>query len=170
MKQNYGDLAVRVRNIMFAIGIAIWCGWSVWMIHNRDKQIEIQDNRIGNLTATIDSITRSPNSILRELGYEYYGGAVVSGFTSDKKETDNTPHFCEGSGHLLDTITDYKKVVASNRLEFGTTLYIRGVGEVKVVDRLHKRFDDRIDLYFGSPTHKKEAKEFGIPVKDVWIK
>ena len=139
-------------------------------IDNKNKQIEEKDNRIGNLTTLVDSLTNSPAFVLRELGYEYFGGVLVSGYTSSKDETDNTPYLCEGSGYSLDTLRDYKKVVACNSLEFGTILYIVGVGEVKVVDRLHERFDDRIDLYFGSKNNKKEAKKFGIPVKEVFIK
>lgn len=50
-------------------------------------------------------------------------------------------------------------IAAPRAIPFGTKLNIQGVGTRVVQDRLAKRFDDRIDVYFASHA---EAKRFGI--------
>jgi 3D (Asp-Asp-Asp) domain-containing protein len=40
-------------------------------------------------------------------------------------------------------------VAAPRRLKFGTRIYIEGVGERLVQDRLAKRYDNRFDVYFN---------------------
>lgn len=47
---------------------------------------------------------------------------------------------------------------ASRSIPFGTKLHIEGVGDRIVQDRLAKRYDDRIDIYFNN--HNK-AIQFG---------
>jgi 3D (Asp-Asp-Asp) domain-containing protein len=48
---------------------------------------------------------------------------------------------------------------APRRIPFGTRLYIQGVGERIVQDRLAKRFDSRIDIFMSNHTN---AVRFGI--------
>ena len=50
-------------------------------------------------------------------------------------------------------------IAAPRAIKFGTVLHIEGVGDRIVEDRLAKRFDNRIDVFFA--THA-EAKRFGI--------
>lgn len=50
-------------------------------------------------------------------------------------------------------------IAAPRSIKFGTVLHIEGIGDRTVQDRLARRFDDRIDIYFK--THA-EAKRFGI--------
>jgi 3D (Asp-Asp-Asp) domain-containing protein len=50
------------------------------------------------------------------------------------------------------------------RYPFGTVVTIEGIGRRILTDRLAKRYDNRIDLFF--PTHQ-EAKAFGIREAEV---
>ena len=50
-------------------------------------------------------------------------------------------------------------VAASRKIPFGTVLQIEGVGRRIVQDRLAKRYDDRVDVFF---TKHDDAKKFGI--------
>lgn len=49
-------------------------------------------------------------------------------------------------------------VAASRSIPFGTKIHIDGVGHRVVQDRLAKRYDSRIDVYFAS---HKDALKFG---------
>lgn len=58
-------------------------------------------------------------------------------------------------------------VAAPRRLPFGTKLVIPGLGERVVQDRLARRFDDRIDVYFSN---HNQALKWGIKRLEVTIK
>ena len=49
-------------------------------------------------------------------------------------------------------------IAASRKIPFNTIVNIPGVGKRVVQDRLSKKFDNRIDVFFGS---HKEALNFG---------
>lgn len=49
-------------------------------------------------------------------------------------------------------------VAAPRKYKFGTKIQIEGVGERVIQDRLAKKYDNRIDLFFES---HKEALKFG---------
>lgn len=55
---------------------------------------------------------------------------------------------------------------ASRRFPFGTRLKIEGVGVRVVQDRLARRFDSRVDIFFND--HKK-ALVFGKQRLNVWV-
>ena len=55
-------------------------------------------------------------------------------------------------------------IIASNELAFGDWVNIDGLGEFVVKDRMHQRYDYRIDIWFPS---KEAALEFGI--KTLWV-
>lgn len=58
-------------------------------------------------------------------------------------------------------------IAASRKIPFGTKIYIPGLGWRVVQDRLAKKYDNRIDVYFRS---HKEALEFGKKTLKVTIK
>ena len=49
-------------------------------------------------------------------------------------------------------------IAASRKIPFGTKMYIENVGWRVVQDRLAKKYDSRIDLYFA---RHKDALQFG---------
>lgn len=81
--------------------------------------------------------------------------AWVTAYSSEPEQTDETP-FIAASGNYV-----YFGTAASNFLPFGTKFRIPEVfgSQIFIVeDRMNKRFNDRIDIWF--PT-KEEAKKFG---------
>ncbi|OQB95239.1 MAG: hypothetical protein BWX84_00020 [Verrucomicrobia bacterium ADurb.Bin118] len=52
------------------------------------------------------------------------------------------------------------------RVPLGTKIHIEGIGTRIVTDRLAKRFDNRIDIYFNDHA---AAKKFGVRRAVVWI-
>ena len=56
---------------------------------------------------------------------------------------------------------------ASRSIPFGTRIYIEGVGYRTVQDRLAKRYDNRIDIFFK---RHEDALRFGKQNKNIHIK
>ena len=77
-------------------------------------------------------------------------------YSSTKDQTDDTPFITAMGTHVRDG------VVAANFLPFGTVIKIPdyfGDKTFIVEDRMNKRYDFRIDLWFST---RQEAKEWGI--------
>lgn len=56
-------------------------------------------------------------------------------------------------------------VAASRRIPLGTSLAIDGIGWRRVEDRLARKYDDRVDIYF---TRHADAVKFGLQTRRVW--
>jgi len=57
-----------------------------------------------------------------------------------------------------------RTVAASRSIPLGTRIHIEGIGWRTVEDRLARRYDGRVDVYFASHT---EAKKFGIQKRKI---
>ena len=80
----------------------------------------------------------------------------VTAYTSREEETDDTPHIT-ASGHVV-----YWGMVATNAYPFGTKLRFPDVYGDKIFvvkDRMHSRFQNRIDIWF--PEYER-AVQFGL--------
>ena len=78
----------------------------------------------------------------------------------DSSQTDNSP--CVGASNLdLCKLVKYGvPVCAANFVPLGSKLKIEGYGECYVLDRMNKKYSDRVDIAF--PKGDKRAKEWGI--------
>ena len=56
---------------------------------------------------------------------------------------------------------------APRSIPLGTHLFIDGVGERIVTDRTARRFDGRVDLFYG--TNRQAALKWGKRLRKVWI-
>lgn len=87
----------------------------------------------------------------------------ITGYSSSPDETDDTPHIT-ASGKCTK-----RGIIAANHLPFGARVKIPelfGDLEFVVEDRMHRRFSDRIDIWFSS---KEEARQFGKKISEVII-
>ena len=61
-------------------------------------------------------------------------------------------------------------VAASRRYPLGSTIYVTIPGYLNkrylIQDRLHKQYDNRVDIYFSK---HQDAKKFGIKKGFIWI-
>jgi 3D (Asp-Asp-Asp) domain-containing protein len=114
-----------------------------------------------DLQQSIDSLTTTTDCPMK-----FVGCVEVTAYCSYRRETDATPFLCEGSGWLLDTVRDYRKVIACNFLPLFTNIFIEDVGWCLVVDRTHEKNNKKIDLYYGR--NRKEAIQWGIQKKKVF--
>ena len=88
---------------------------------------------------------------------------TVTAYSSSADETDETPNITAMGSETRNG------VIAANFLPFGAKVRIPSLfGDTvfTVEDRMHKRFQDRIDVWF--PT-KAEAKRFGLQSTEVEI-
>ena len=79
----------------------------------------------------------------------------VTAYTSRPEETDDTPYLTASGSFVRDGI------VASNFLQMGTLIKIPeyfGEKVFRVEDRMHKRFNNRVDIWFSN---LEEAQKFG---------
>lgn len=91
----------------------------------------------------------------------------VTAFSSTPEETDETPCIA-ASGYDL-CLHNKENVVACNFLPFGTKIKFPDLDPDKiytVVDRMHERYNSRMDIWKKS---KQEAKNFGIKYLTVEI-
>jgi len=113
--------------------------------------------------AEITSVT-AENAI--EASYSKAIKVTLTAYSSDPAQTDDTPCIA-ASG--LDICNTKQRIVAANFLPFGTKIKIPELfGDVIFVvqDRMHERFNDRIDILFPD---KAAAKTFGLRKATVLI-
>jgi len=87
---------------------------------------------------------------------------TATAYTSQKSQTDNTPYLAAWNNVLKPGV----KSIAVSRdllkmgLKNGSTVTIDGLeGEYLVLDKMHKRWEKKIDIYMGN-NHQK-AKDWG---------
>ncbi len=100
----------------------------------------------GGIDNDVQTASSSPN---KELVVQ------ATAYSSTFDQTDDTP-FIAANGTLV-----HDGVVAANFLPFGTTIKIPEVYGDKIFvveDRMHKRFDNRIDIWFPD---RQSALKFG---------
>lgn len=83
----------------------------------------------------------------------------VSAYTSEISQTDGSPCISASGNNICEQWQDGNDVCAANFVDFGTKLYVEGLGICTVLDRMNSRYPDTVDWYFGYDTHR--AIEFG---------
>lgn len=88
---------------------------------------------------------------------------LITAYSSSPDETDDTP-FVTASGKRV-----YDGVIATNLFPFGTKARIPSLFGDKIFiieDRMHHRFNDRVDIWMPS---KSQALEFGKKTAEIEI-
>lgn len=91
----------------------------------------------------------------------------VSAYSSTPEETDDTPCITANGYNLCEH--NLENVIACNFLPFGTKVVFHDLDPEKVytvVDRMHERFNSRMDIWKKSKT---EARKFGLKKLQVEI-
>lgn len=111
-----------------------------------------------------DGIGRHANSQWSQLG-----GTLreVTGYTSDPGETDSTPEIGAAGSNIYTLYQQGHKSCATNDYAFGTVLWIEGYGTCVVRDRMAKKNDGKVDIYFGKD--RERALEFGRRILNVKV-
>lgn len=85
---------------------------------------------------------------------------VITGFNSTPEQTDEEPCLSANGENICELYKSGSNSCASS-LPFGTRLYIQGLGECIVRDRLAVKYAQRIDWYFGGKERINAARSFG---------
>ena len=89
-----------------------------------------------------------------------YKTIVTAYNAGDPNQCDNSPCIASNGENICTALALGYKRCASNKYLFGTTLEVEGYGKCIVVDRMNKRFTDRVDVAFTAEK-KTEAMAFG---------
>jgi 3D (Asp-Asp-Asp) domain-containing protein len=141
--------------LIFAIFVAIFClpSFSSLAYFQLDP-----DNFIDQIQRSI-FINRLPETKIMKV--------YVTAYSSTVAETDDTPCIAASGYNLCEH--DFENVVACNFLPFGSKIRFPALDPDKVytvVDRMHERFNSRIDIWKKSTD---DAKHFGVKYLTVEI-
>lgn len=76
-------------------------------------------------------------------------------------QTDDYPCIGATGENLCEKIALGERICAANGFPFGTRLHIENYGECLVLDRMNRRYRNRVDIAMG-PDEVKRARHFGI--------
>lgn len=122
---------------------------------------EPEKEYIAQIPVVEDKIAPMPQ-ILTKKGVVAEKSREVSAYNAgDRNQTDNSP--CIGaSGVDICNLLDHGICVfAANFVPLGTYLNIDGIGECQVLDRMNKKYPNRVDIAMPL-SEKKKALEFGV--------
>lgn len=86
-----------------------------------------------------------------------------------REQTSDFPCIGAMGVNLCDLVAQGRKICAANFVALGTILNIEGIGECVVLDRMNRRFADRVDIAM-SEDEIEEAKTFGVQRLAVAVK
>jgi len=151
--------------VFLAVFIILGSGANIFASSSSDISIERenyfdQESRVSSKVPEEKEILfTGGNSILatnEPLIFEEIGTFKITAYSSTIGQTDDTPFIMASGKHV------YDGAVAANFLPLGTKVKfpdLYGEKIFTVEDRMHERFQDRIDIWFETQT---EARSFGM--------
>ena len=99
----------------------------------------------------------------------YTAWATITAYTSDPKQTDDTPEISANGQNIWKLYQKNENTCASNDYKFGTKIKIAGLGVCTVRDRMNKRYSgkNRLDWYYGY--NIISAIRFGIKKLPIYV-
>ncbi len=86
----------------------------------------------------------------------------------DPYQTDSTPCISASGDNICNLLAQGQIIFASNEFPIGTKLYVEGIGEGTVLDRMNRRYKTRIDV--AMQAHEKpRAIAFGLQNLEIKI-
>ncbi len=140
-------------------------GTSVWITTPVVRSVTITNEYgLGKLAVVLDGALMAYHSASdKPFASVEVRKLKITAYSSSPDETDDTPNITAMGSETRNG------VIAANFLPFGTQVRIPklfGDTVFTVEDRMHRRFQDRLDVWF--PT-KAEAKRFGLQYTEVEI-
>jgi len=83
----------------------------------------------------------------------------ATAYNADPEQTDDTPDVCAWGDKIRPGIIAISRDLEKSGLTRGKEVYIEGIGNVVVMDRMHPRKRNQIDLYMEN---HEDAVEFGV--------
>jgi|GEM_PF-2854809 len=83
----------------------------------------------------------------------------ATAYNAEPGQTDSTPDICAWGDKIRPGIIAISRDLEKSGLTRGKEVHIEGIGNVVVMDRMHRRKRNQIDLYMEN---RKDAVEFGV--------
>lgn len=83
----------------------------------------------------------------------------ATAYNADPLQTDDTPDVCAWGDKIRPGIIAISRDLEKSGLTRGKEVHIEGIGKVVVMDRMHHRKRNQIDLYMEN---REDAVEFGV--------
>ena len=83
----------------------------------------------------------------------------ATAYNADPQQTDDTPEICAWGDRIRPGIIAISRDLEKSGLTRGKEVHIEGIGKVVVMDRMHHRKRNQIDLYMEN---YEDAVEFGV--------
>lgn len=101
-----------------------------------------------------------PKSVDLALKIDFPKGAVctVTFYTPCQAETDDTPYITASGLRVRQGICAVSRDLERYGFTFGKTIYVEGLGSFEVQDRMHRRWQRRVDILV---MHKRDARRLG---------
>ena len=98
------------------------------------------------------AIANEADEIIRE---------VTAYNAGDPAQTDESPCISANGENVCKALALGQKRCAANFVPFGTRLHIENYGECMVVDRMNRRYKNRVDIAMNA-NEKQKALKFGV--------
>jgi 3D (Asp-Asp-Asp) domain-containing protein len=79
----------------------------------------------------------------------------------DRNQTSSTPCTAANGENICAAVSSGEKRCAANFVKLGTVIHIQDYGLCKVTDRMHRRYNNRVDIALPQE-EKGKAKQFGV--------
>jgi len=101
-----------------------------------------------------------PKSVDLALKTDFPKGVVctVTFYTPCEAETDDTPYITASGTRVKPGICAVSRDLERYGFTFGKTIYVEGLGSFEVQDRMHRRWQRRIDILV---MYKRDARRLG---------
>jgi 3D (Asp-Asp-Asp) domain-containing protein len=122
----------------------------------------------GNFESKIESIISNmdKNTYSETINEDFQKITVdVTAYSPTKRETDSSPFTTASNKHVKEGYIAISRDLEAY-LGFGDKVFIKDLGIFEVQDRMNRRWQKRVDLFFFDT---KEAVRFGKVKKEMWI-
>jgi len=101
-----------------------------------------------------------PKSVDLALKTDFPKGTIctVTFYTPCQAETDDTPYITASGVRVRLGICAVSRDLERYGFTFGRTIYVEGLGSFEVQDRMHRRWQRRVDILV---MHKRDARRLG---------
>ena len=161
------------RDKRMLIFIAIWLTTIAYnAVASTSNQFIISNDKVVEGFSTASEATLPVTPERAELETALPEQVMYREFTAynagDPYQCDDTPCISASLDNICQLLAQGQIIFASNEFPLGTKLYVEGIGEGIVLDRMNSRFKTRID-YAMQAHEKQRAVAFGLQTLSVKI-
>jgi 3D (Asp-Asp-Asp) domain-containing protein len=173
-----------MKNIIFiivSIIVIISLPLSIIIVKNHDYSVKIvktENENENDKNYKIDKLTKEDhiiNDLLNNMNSESLSffklkrkDITATAYNNVVAQCDDTPNICAWNDKIRPGIIAVSRNLISEGLGRNKKVYVEGIGVLTVLDKMNKRYQNRIDIFMGKDI--KKARQFGVKkLKIYWI-